>query len=36
VLTARAMLQLLAGRKPDVAMPAPRLIARESSRHLPA
>ena len=34
VLTARAMLQLLAGHKPDVAMPAPRLISRESCRDL--
>jgi hypothetical protein len=29
------MLQLLAGTKPAVEVPAPRLIARESSRRLP-
>jgi LacI family transcriptional regulator len=33
-ITAQAMLQLLAGEKPSVAMPAPRFIARESSRRL--
>ena len=33
-LAAQAMLQLLAGAKPTVEMPAPRLIARESSRRL--
>jgi LacI family transcriptional regulator len=33
-LAASAMLQLLAGTKPTVEMPAPRLIARESSRRL--
>jgi LacI family transcriptional regulator len=31
-LAARAMLSLLAGERPQVAVPAPRLIARESSR----
>ena len=34
-LAASAMLQLLAGAKPAVEVPAPRLIARESSRRLP-
>jgi LacI family transcriptional regulator len=33
-LAAQAMLQLLSGHKPTVAMPAPRFIARESSRRL--
>ncbi len=33
-LVALAMLQLLAGKTPSVEMPAPRLIARESSRRL--
>lgn len=33
-LAAQAMLQLLSGEKPAVAMPAPRFIARESSRRL--
>jgi LacI family transcriptional regulator len=33
-LAASAMLQMLAGNKPDVQMPAPRLIGRESSRRL--
>ena len=33
-LAAAAMLQLLAGKSPDVDVPAPRLIARESSRRL--
>jgi LacI family transcriptional regulator len=33
-LAATAMLQLLADAKPDVAMPAPRLVARESVRRL--
>ncbi|MEK8046366.1 MAG: transcriptional regulator [Burkholderiales bacterium PBB6] len=33
-LAAAAMLQLLAGQKPDVQMPVPRLVARESSRRL--
>ncbi len=33
-LVASAMLQLLAGKTPSVEMPAPRLIARESSRRL--
>ena len=33
-LAAQAMLQLLAGSKPTVEMPVPRLIARESSRRL--
>lgn len=33
-IAAQAMLQLLAGSKPSVAMPAPRFIARESSRRL--
>jgi LacI family transcriptional regulator len=32
LIAARAMMQLLAGSKPDVAVPVPRLIARESSR----
>jgi len=35
-LAASAMLSLLAGEKPCVDVPAPRLIARESSRRLPA
>ena len=34
-LAASAMLQLLTGTKPAVEVPAPRLIARESSRRLP-
>ncbi len=34
-LAAAAMLQLLGGSVPDVVMPAPKLIARESSRRLP-
>lgn len=33
-LAALAMLQLLAGKQPEVEVPAPRLIARESSRRL--
>jgi LacI family transcriptional regulator len=33
-LAARAMLGLLAGEKPRVEVPAPRLIARESTRAL--
>jgi LacI family transcriptional regulator len=33
-LAATAMLQLLAGTTPMVEMPAPKLIARESSRRL--
>jgi LacI family transcriptional regulator len=33
-LAATAMLQLLAGTTPTVEVPAPRLIARESSRRL--
>jgi LacI family transcriptional regulator len=33
-LAAQAMLQLLAGDKPTVEVPLPRLIARESSRRL--
>ena len=33
-LAAAAMLQLLAGKTPDAEMPAPRLVARESSRRL--
>ena len=33
-LAAAAVLQLLAGKTPDAEMPAPRLIARESSRRL--
>ena len=33
-LAASAMLQLLRGEKPDAAVPPPRVIARESSRHL--
>ena len=33
-LAAAAVLQLLAGKAPDAEMPAPRLIARESSRRL--
>ena len=33
-LAAAAMLQLLAGKTPDAEMPAPRLMARESSRRL--
>jgi LacI family transcriptional regulator len=33
-IAAQAMLQLLSGQKPSVAMPAPRFIARESSRRL--
>ncbi len=35
-LAAQAMLQLLAGETPALAMPAPRLMARESSRELRA
>ena len=31
-LAAQSMLQLLAGERPSAALPAPRLIARESSR----
>jgi LacI family transcriptional regulator len=34
VIAAQAMLQLLAGEKPGIAMPAPRFIPRESSRRL--
>ena len=33
---ASSMLQLLAGEKPSIAMPAPQLVARASSRNLPA
>jgi LacI family transcriptional regulator len=33
-IAAQAMLQLLAGEKPSLSMPAPRFIARESSRRL--
>ena len=33
-LAASALLQLLAGNPPDVSIPAPRLIARESSRRI--
>ena len=33
-LAAAAMLQLLAGQQPTVAMPAPNLVLRESSRRL--
>jgi DNA-binding LacI/PurR family transcriptional regulator len=33
-LTAAAMLQLLAGQKPAVIVPAPKLIARESTQRL--
>lgn len=33
-LAAQAMLQLLAGAKPNIEMPLPRLVARESSRRL--
>lgn len=33
-LAAEAMLQMLAGEQPTVRLPAPRLIVRESSRHL--
>jgi LacI family transcriptional regulator len=32
-IAAQAMLQLLAGKKPDVTMPEPRLVVRESSSH---
>jgi LacI family transcriptional regulator len=34
-LAASAMLQMLANDKPDVQVPSPRLVARESSRRLP-
>jgi LacI family transcriptional regulator len=33
-LAAQAMLQMLAGNKPSITMPQPRLVARESSRRL--
>jgi LacI family transcriptional regulator len=33
-IAAQAMLQLLAGTKPEVTVPAPRLVARESTRRL--
>lgn len=33
-IAARAMLQLLAGETPDVALPPPRFIVRESTRHV--
>jgi LacI family transcriptional regulator len=33
-MAAQAMLQLVAGEKPSLSMPAPRFIARESSRRL--
>lgn len=34
-LAARGLLQMLAGDKPNITMPQPRLVARESSRRLP-
>jgi LacI family transcriptional regulator len=33
-LAAQAMLQLLAGEAPTLALPAPRLVVRESTREL--